>query len=311
MKDELGSNEKSEGRDRVGSPRVSGNFGAGALEYGVAGEVSLRWAAADLTAVVEESRRRHDLSPLAAVALGRAMAGAVLLHRLSIKATRRLTLTVAGDGPIGRIVAEVSQEGDLRGFVGEPRLDLPQENDGKLRIAEAVGTGILKVRRELVDGTSYESQVALETGEIGLDLAHFLEQSEQTQSAVMVGVLEGPEGVRAAGGMIVEVLPGANPRAVERVEENLAADASVSRILDREGLTGLRDRVLAGLDAELIDRRELRFHCSCDRERLREQLVTLTEEDRNAIADDEGAVVAECAYCGERYRFAGDEIVAP
>jgi molecular chaperone Hsp33 len=280
----------------------------GALEYGVAGEVSLRWAAAELTGVVEEARRRHDLSPVAAVALGRAMAGAVLLHRLSIKATRRLTLTVAGDGPIGRIVAEVNQEGDLRGFVGEPALDLPAETDGRLRIAEAVGTGVLKVRRDLLDGTSYDSQVALTTGEIGLDIAHYLEQSEQTESAVLVGVLEGPEGVRAAGGMIVEVLPGADPAAIEKVEASLALDASVSRAIGRGGLEGLRDRVLAGLDTELIERHELRFRCSCDRDRLRDQLTALNAEDRAAIVDEAGSLIAQCAFCGERYRFAESEI---
>ena len=91
---------------------------SGTLEYGVAGEVSLRWAAVDLTPVVEEARQRHDLSPIAAVALGRAMAGATLLLRLSARASRRLTLTVAGDGPIGKIVAEVDSEGNLRGLVG-------------------------------------------------------------------------------------------------------------------------------------------------------------------------------------------------
>lgn len=297
------------GEDRVGAPHPSFSFGTGALEYGVAGEVSLRWAAVDLTAVVEEARRRHDLSPVAAVALGRAMAGAALLHRLSVRATRRLSLTVDGDGPIGRIVAEVNQEGDLRGYVGEPRVDVAREIDDRVRIAAAVGSGVLKVRRDLLDGGSYESQVALETGEIGLDIAHFLEQSEQSQSAVMVGVLEGPEGVRSAGGMVVEVLPGANPAAVERLERNLEVDSSVSRALGRDGLAGLRDRVLAGLEPEALDRRELRFRCACERERLREQLSTLPSEDRESIADDDGAVVAECAFCGARYRFAAAELV--
>jgi molecular chaperone Hsp33 len=288
--------------------RAPGTAEQGALEYGVAGEVSLRWAAAELTGVVEEARRRHDLSPIAAVALGRAMAGAVLLHRLAIKATRRLTLTVAGDGPIGRVVVEVNQEGDVRGFVGDPGLELPAGSDGRLRIAAAVGKGILKVHREVVDGSTYDSQVELATGEIGLDIAHYLDQSEQTESAVLVGVLEGPEGVRAAGGMIVEVLPGANASAIEKVEASLALDSSVSRAIDRGGLAALRDRVLAGLDQEIMSRHLLRFRCSCDRDRLRDQLAALTDEDRAAIVDEAGELVAECAFCGERYRFAESEI---
>ena len=287
----------------------------GSLEYGVAGEVSLRWAAVDLTAVVEEARQRHDLSPIAAVALGRAMAGATLLLRLSVRASRRLTLTVTGDGPIGKIVAEVDSEGNLRGLVGEPHVALPEPPEGPLgerkaglRIAEAVGRGLLRVRRELIDGSSYESQVALESGEIGLDLAHFLEQSEQTQSVVLVGVLEGPEGIRAAGGMIVEVMPGAREDAVEQLELNLARIGGVSRTIGRGGLAELRDDVLHGLEPELIDRREVRFRCSCSREGLLGSLVGLPPEDFDSIRDDEGRVEAECSYCGARYLFQRGEL---
>jgi molecular chaperone Hsp33 len=284
----------------------------GTLEYGVAGEVSLRWAVVDLTPVVEEARLRHDLSPIAAVALGRAMAGAALLLRLSARASRRLTLTVQGDGAIGKIVAEVDSEGNLRGLVGEPQVEaptqLPTDPQIGLRIAGAVGQGILRVRRELVDGSSYESQVALASGEIGLDLAHFLEQSEQTQSAVMVGVLEGPEGVRAAGGMIVEVMPGAREDAVERLEENLAKVGGVSRTLGRGGLAELRDGVLEGLEPELIDRRDVRFHCSCSREGLLETLVGVPATDLDAIRDDEGRVEAQCSYCNSRYLYQRGEL---
>ncbi len=284
----------------------------GTLEYGVAGEVSLRWAAVDLTPVVEEARLRHDLSPIAAVALGRAMAGAALLMRLSVRASRRLTLTVQGDGPIGKVVAEIDNEGNLRGLVGEPQVasptELPTDPQIGLRIAGAVGRGILRVRRELVDGSSFESQVALESGEIGLDLAHFLEQSEQTHSVVMVGVLEGPEGVRAAGGMIVEVMPGAREDAVELLEENLARVGGVSRTIGRGGLAELRDGVLAGLAPELMDRREMRFHCNCSREGLLGTLVGLPASDYDAIRDEEGRVEAECSYCGARYIYQPGEL---
>ncbi len=281
---------------------------SGNLEYGVAGEVSLRWAAVDLTPVVEEARRRHDLSPIAAVALGRAMAGATLLLRLSVRASRRLTLTVTGDGPIGKIVAEVDGEGNLRGLVGEPQIDLPTDGQGHLRIAAAVGRGVLRVRRELVDGSTYESQVALASGEIGLDLAHFLEQSEQTQSVVMVGVLEGPEGIRAAGGMIVEVLPGAREDAVERLEENLARVGGVSRTIGRGGLAELRDDVLEGLSPELIDRRAVRFRCGCSREGLLATLVGLPASDLESIRDAEGRVEAQCSFCGARYVYQEGEL---
>ncbi|MFN7940728.1 MAG: Hsp33 family molecular chaperone HslO [Thermoanaerobaculia bacterium] len=275
---------------------------ASRLEHGVAGEVSLRWAAADLGAVVEEARRRHDLSPVAASALGRALTGALLLHRLSYKSCANLILEVRGDGPLGRVFAEAGRDGALRGYVANPRVEA-EATGGGLPISAAVGKGILRVRKELADGTTSDSQVELATGEIGLDLAHFLEQSEQTQSAVLVGVLEGPEGVRAAGGLIVETLPGANDELVRRVEGNLGELGGVSRLLAERGLRGLLDLVFFGLDRELLDEKEVAFRCRCDPDRLREHLKLLAREDRDAVTGADGLIAAECAFCGARYLY--------
>lgn len=281
---------------------------AGSIALGRAGGVGVRWAAVDLAGVVEEARWRHDLSPVAAAALGRAFAGAILLQRLSARACQRLTLTVSGDGPLGRILAEADAEGNLRGMVAEPRAELPAGPDGRIRIGPAVGRGLLRVARELADGTRYESQVELATGEIGLDLAHFLEQSEQTPSAVMVGVLEGPEGVRAAGGMIVELMPDADADTVERLESNLRTLDGVSRWLEAGGTEALVGTVLAGLDREIVETAEVRFRCGCNRQSLLERLLALSAEDRAEVADEDGRVEAECAYCGTHYLYAAAEL---
>jgi molecular chaperone Hsp33 len=290
------------------SPSDPADHGDGQLILGVAGDLELRWAAADVLAAAEEARHRHDLSPIAATALGRALAGAALLRALATRACRRLTLTVAGDGPLGRIVAEADSDGNLRGMVGEPRIDLPTRPDGKLRIGEAVGQGMLRVHRELADGTTWESQVALVNGEIGLDLAHFLEQSEQTESAVLVGVLSGPEGLRAAGGLIVEVIPGAGDRALRLVEENLARIGSVSRHLATGGPPALVRGVLSGLEIEERERSPLRFRCSCRRDELAARIAALSSAERESIADEEGRVVAQCAFCGAAYVFDQEEV---
>ena len=288
------------GRGRAGAE--------GSIRLGVAAGLGLRWAAVDLTAAVEEARLRHDLSPVAAAALGRALAGAVLLLNLSARACRRLTLTVTGDGPLGRVVAEADSAGNLRGMVGEPRVDLPAGPGGKLPVGAAVGRGFLVVLRELADGAFYESRVELVTGEVGLDLAHFLEQSEQTPSAVLVGVLEGPEGVRAAGGMIVEVMPGAEAAAVEALERNLAGVGGVSRLLESGGVDGLIDAVLAGFGREVLETGGVRFRCRCSRESLLDRLFTLSHEDRAELADSDGRIEAECAYCGAHYLYLAAEL---
>lgn len=295
---------------RGGTPRPT-RSAEGTLELGVAGHdggIDLRWAAVDVAAAAEEARRRHDLSPIAATALGRALAGAALLRALATRACPRLTLTLDGDGALGRVVAEADAAGNLRGMVGDPYVDLPPREDGKLRIGEAVGKGRLRVVRELPDGSLAESQVALATGEIGLDLAHFLEQSEQTASAVLVGVLVGPEGVRTAGGLIVELLPGAGEHAVRQLEANLAGVDSVSRQLGRGGPDALAALILSGFASEVRERSGVRFRCRCSREVLGARLATLSPEDRAEVAGADGTVEAQCAFCGVRYLFAPEEL---
>src|SRR4029079_12789365 len=148
-----------------------------------------RWGVVEITGVVEEARRRLDLSPVASAALGRTLAGSALLLSLAPKSLHRLVLEVHGDGPLGRVLAEADPEGNLRGMVGDPRVDLPATPAGKLAVGRGVGRGTLRVLRELAAGGSYHSQVELVSGEIGDDLAHYLEQSEQIRSAGLLGVL--------------------------------------------------------------------------------------------------------------------------
>ena len=281
--------------------------GEGVLQVGRAAAGSLAWAAADVTAVVEEARRRLDLSPLAASACGRALAGAALLLRLARKSTDRLVLEIRGDGPLRLVIAEADAAGNLRGMVGQPKIDLPANAAGRLPVGQGIGKGLLRVHREQ-EGASYQSQVQLVTGEIGADLAHYLEQSEQTQSAVLVGVLEKPDGVAAAGGMIVEVLPGASEAAIAALEANIRGLDGVSRRIESEGLAGLARALLAGLDPEIGETRPLRYRCRCSRERLRQHLIVLSADDREHLLHEDGTTEAECVFCGETYRFTAGEL---
>ncbi len=279
----------------------------GKLLVGRAAGGSLAWAAADVTVVVEEARRRLDFSPLATAACGRALAGAALLLRLTRKETDRLVLEIRGNGPLRLVIAEVDAEGNLRGMVGQPKVDLPLTPAGKMPVGPGIGKGLLRVHREQ-DGASYQSQVQLVTGEIGTDLAHYLEQSEQTRSAVLVGVLAKPGGVTAAGGMIVEVLPGAEDQAIAALETNIRGLDGVSRRLEAEGLGGLAGALLAGLDPEVGETRPLRYRCRCSRERLRQHLILLSADDRGHLLHEDGTTEAECVFCGEIYRFTAGEL---
>lgn len=282
----------------------------GALEVGLAADGWLRYGVADLRTVVEEARDRLDLSPIAAAALGRSMAAAALLLRLSAKSPSRLVLEIRGSGPLRSVLAEADEAGHLRGMVGNPRVDLPHRPDGKLAVGDAVGAGILRVIRER-EGGSYASQVELVSGEIGLDVAHFLRQSEQTRSAVLLGVLARPGGVAGAGGLIVEVLPGAPEAVIDALEGNLSGVAGVSRLLEEGGGGQVLDAVFAGMGREVLERGPLRHRCRCSAERLRGHLAMVADEDLAAMTTDEGAVEGECAFCGSTYVFELDELRTP
>ena len=294
------------------SQRASGAtaLAEGRLRAGVAGGGSLRWVAADITAVVETARARLDLSPVAAAALGRSLAAAALLLRLAAKTPARLVVEIIGDGPLGRLIAEADDEGSLRGMVGNRRAGVPDLPNAKLAVGRAVGRGRMQVLRER-DGASYASQVELVSGEIAEDVAHYLRQSEQSRPAVLLGVLGRPHGVAAAGGIIVEALPAAGEAALARLEANLAAAGGVSRLVEAGGARGVLDTVLAGLDPVEREARVLAYRCRCSRRRLERHLAPLPYEELLALADDTGVIDAECAFCAEHYRFAPEELRPP
>jgi molecular chaperone Hsp33 len=290
--------------------RDRGAEAPGSLQLGLAGGGALRWAAADVTGVVEEARGRLDLSPVAAAALGRSLAGAALLLRLATKTPSRLVVEIRGDGPLGRVIAEADPEGNLRGMVGDPRVVVPDYPNGKLAVGSAVGKGLLRVLREHEGGGSYHSQVELVSGEISEDVAHYLAQSEQRHSAVLLGVLARPSGVAAAGGMIVEVLPGAPEEIIGRLEQNILSVPGVSQLVEAGGSGHVIDTLLAGLDREVRESRPLRYRCRCSRERLRHHLALLPTEDRDHLCDEDGRIEADCVFCGSRYRYTLDELAA-
>jgi molecular chaperone Hsp33 len=289
---------------------ASESLAEGRLRTGVAGGGALRWAAADITDVVETARGRLDLSPVAAAALGRTLAAAALLLRLAVKTPARLVVEIAGDGPLGRVIAEADDEGSLRGMVGDPRASVPDRPDTKLAVSEAVGRGRMQVLRER-DGASYASQVELVSGEIAEDVAHYLRQSEQSRPAVLLGVLGRPGGVAAAGGIIVEALPSAADEVLARLESNAGGAGGVSRLIEAGGARSVLGAVLAGLEPRELEVRTLGYRCRCSRERLERHLAPLPYEELVALADDTGMIDAECRFCAERYRFSPGELREP
>lgn len=259
--------------------------------------------AAETTALVEDARLRHRCSPTATAALGRALTGALLLGSL-LKDRQSILLQWRGGGPLGPVVAEGRPGLTVRGYVARPQEDLPARR-GKLDVGGGVGsTGLLVVVKDLGVREPYTSSVPLQSGEMGEDLAYYLLTSEQVPSAVGLGVHVAPDyTVSAAGGILVQALPGADDGRVERIVENFAAMGAVSDRLRRgEGPAGLVEAALRGVPHRVDSIGEPRFFCPCGPERLDAALSALTPEEQEEQYASEGEIRARCGFCATEWR---------
>lgn len=265
-------------------------------------EGAVRGLAAVTTELVEDARRRHGTAPTATAALGRALTAALLLAA-TLKRDERLSLEFGGDGPLGRMLVDATPEGTVRGFVARPDTHLPPRN-GKLDVGGAVGRGVLCVMRvPLVGGTPYRGIVPLVSGEVGADVAHYLLESEQVPSAVGVGVFVLPDGsVGAAGGYLIQALPGAEPALIDglaaRVEHAPSPSALVREGLDAEGILA---RMLEGVETRVIERRDVAFRCRCSRERVSGAILAVGRAEIEDMIATDGRAEVVCEFCGERY----------
>jgi molecular chaperone Hsp33 len=275
----------------------------------VAADGTVRGLAAVTTALVEEARQRHGTLPTATAALGRALTAALLLGALS-KAGERVSLEFSGDGPLGGILVDAGPEGDVRGFVSRPRTHLPARC-GKLDVGGALGQGLLCVMRlPLGDVAPYRSIVPLVSGEIGSDVASYLAGSEQTPSVVGVGVFVERDGrVGAAGGYLLQAMPGAHPGTIDRLEENVGAASSPSELV-RDGLDAPRilERLLSGFPARPAGDHPVGFRCRCSRQRVTAAILAMGRAELLDVLDGEGRTQVVCEFCGERYLVEQDEL---
>ena len=279
------------------------------LARALAHQGTLRVLAAVTTDLVEEARRRHETAPTATAALGRALTGALLLAA-TIKRDERLSLEFSGDGPLRGVLVDATPEGDVRGFVMRPATHLPPRR-GKLDVGGALGRGVLCVMRVPLAGVGrlYRSVVPLASGEIGGDLAEYLQSSEQTPAAVGVGVyVDGDGRVVAAGGYLVQGLPGATQDALDAVADRVERAATPSQLV-RDGL-GPVDilHAVAGEDVSLLEEREVQFRCRCSRERVDAAILAMGRAEIAAVLESERRAEATCEFCGTRYVVGENEL---
>jgi molecular chaperone Hsp33 len=264
------------------------------------------------TELVREAQARHHLFPTAAAALGRLMTGGALLGA-SLKGRERLSLQIASDGPLRGLVADIALDDAgrivARGYAQRPDVDVPLNANGKFDVGGAVGKGRLQVTRSFEVGQPYVGIVALQSGEIGDDIAGYLAESAQIPSVVAVGVLANPQGIKAAGGAIAQVMPGADERTIERLEENARTMLPITTQIANGASVEDLARALAGpLTLRLLGEHELIFRCRCSRQRVETALLALGGEELRKILTEQQNAEAICEFCKKRYVLSLPEV---
>ena len=261
--------------------------------------------------MVERARQIHGLSPTASAALGRTLCAASMLGELMKEGDASLTIRINGGGPIGSIIAVSDSDGCTRGYVTNPEADLPTRADGKLDVGGLVGRdGMLTLSRDLGLKEPYIGSVELVTGEIAEDLAQYMVESEQIPAAVGLGVLvDTDKSIKAAGGFIVQLMPGAPEELITKLEDNIFMMDQLTTVLDEDGIDAVIGQVLLGLDPQEAERRPVEYRCSCSRERVAQALRSCGEAELREMAAEGRDVEVSCQFCDKVYSFTPGELL--
>lgn len=265
------------------------------------------------TRLTEEARQRHQLSSDATAALGRTMAGGLLLASSMKRTEARINIRVRGNGPLGGIMVDAGVDGTVRGYVDHPEVELPPNAQGKLDVGGVVGhEGYLYVVRDVGYGYPYSSTVQLVSGEIGDDLTHYLVSSEQTPSALILGVFVKESGVTAAGGLLVQVLPKAarDEVLVEKLESRLAALTGFTPLLQAgKSLPQIFEDLVGDMDLKILPETQLvRFNCDCSFDRVLGALKIFGEAELRDMIEKDGGAEATCHFCNQVYKANSQEL---
>ena len=260
--------------------------------------------------VVERAREIHGLSPTASAALGRTLCGASMLGELMKEDDASLTIRVNGGGPVGSVIAVSDNGGNVRGYVTEPKADLPLRGDGKLDVGGLVGTGgMLTVSRDIGLKEPYVGSTELVTGEIAEDLAQYMVESEQIPAAVGLGVLvDTDRTIKAAGGFIVQLMPGAPEELITTLEDNILVMDQLTTILAEDGVDEAVRQVLRGLEYETVMRVPVGYRCNCSRERVEQALISCGKQELEDMAVSGEDTEVSCQFCDKIYRFTPKEL---
>lgn len=280
------------------------------LVKALAYDAQVRAYAVITTETIEEARRRHETWPTVSDALGRSMTAGVMLGAM-LKGEENLTLKIDGGGPIGTTLVDANSKGEVRGYVSHPQLHFDLNEQGKLDVQRAVGTnGTLTVSKEVGTREPFVGQIPLVSGKIGDDFTSYLFNSEQTASSVGVGVLVNADNtIQAAGGFIVQLMPGADDKIISSIEERLTTLAPISSMIAK-GMTPeqILEEVLGEGKVNVLESMPVHFQCQCSEERITNAIISLGTEEIQDMIETDGQAEANCHFCNETYHFTKEHL---
>ena len=261
--------------------------------------------------IAETARQMHKTLPTATAALGRLLSAASMMGNMQKVEDGSITLQIKGGGPLGTLLAVSDAEGNVRGWVENPQISLLEKYRGKLDVGAAVGTdGMLTVIRDLRMKDPYVGSVELVSGEIAEDITQYFAQSEQIPTACALGVLvDTDQSVRAAGGYIVQLLPGAPDETIDQVEAGIRAAGNVTAMLD-SGLSAedMLRKVLGAFEVEILETAPVEYRCYCSREKVERTLLTLGREELGEIVRSGETLHVDCQFCDKIYDFTPENV---
>jgi molecular chaperone Hsp33 len=280
------------------------------LVKALAYEGQVRAYAVKSTETVGEAQRRHDTWPTASAALGRSISAGVMMGAM-LKGENKLTIKVEGGGPIGAILVDSNAKGEVRGYVSNPHVHFDLNEHGKLDVRRAVGTsGTLSVVKDIGMRDHFSGQVPIVSGELGEDFTYYFVTSEQVPSSVGVGVLVNPDNtILAAGGFILQLMPGTDDETITKIEERLSKIPPISKLIEK-GLTPeeVLEEVLGKGEVKVLETMPISFKCQCSKERFSNAIISLGEKEIQEIIDEDQQAEAKCHFCNETYVFSNKEL---
>lgn len=273
---------------------------------------SIMACAVDSTDIVYKASVIHNTSPVASAALGRVLSAASMMGSQLKSAKSTINVRFDGDGGLGCVMAVADSYGNVKGYVENPSCPTGHYENGKLNVAEAVGHGILSIMKDFGEGEPYIGKTPIVSGEIAEDITNYYASSEQIPTVCALGVLIDKESAQVllSGGLLIQLLPGADDAVIDKLEKNIAALDSVTTMLAK-GMSTLEmcKKALEGFEVEVLDEFEIKYACGCSREKIAALIANMPKDEIKEMIEQDHGAQAHCRFCNKEYRFSEEDLI--